>query len=123
MDGWTIDITNTKFTCAQTGTYIIEFSASATSTGGSRHIAMRLVKDTLGNSTFNEIKGSQIYSDFQSTSSIFNITRYVITKVNNTDVIKVQVAGNHTSVKLTTGDINNISDEPTSVQISIHKNK
>ena len=86
--GWTV--APTSFTCQSTGVYIIQYSVSFKSHGASRSIALHVTNNG------NELPGSYIAVDSQSSISTQSISRYFIATVNSGNIIKVQFAGNST---------------------------
>jgi len=73
-------------TCLVSGLYLIQYSVTWVSRGGSPSIALHVTQ----NST--EIMGSYCAEDGQSSSNNLVVSRYIIATVNATDVIKVQFA-------------------------------
>jgi hypothetical protein len=97
INGWTHTGGTAPYTSAQTGLYLIQYDASASttlSTGASVSVHATL--------NLTEIPGSQA-SVFLSTNSVqlATISRSFIASVNASDVLTLQVAGSSTSSRLT----------------------
>lgn len=91
--GWTITQVagvppSTSFTVQASGVYLIQYSVTYATIGGSRSLALRVTQNGV------EIAGSYVAVDSQSSASAQVISRYLIATLTVGDVIEVQFAPN-----------------------------
>jgi hypothetical protein len=100
LDGWTHTASTANFTAGTTGTYLISYNVTANVTGGAaQEIGLRLVKNgtlVAGTETLRDLSSNGIEVPIGAGPFIVDVTAG--------DIIKLQFAGQSTSVLLTTTD-------------------
>ena len=94
--GWVYNSSTGIFTCNQTGKYLVSFSVSMKTTGGSRRGTVR------GSINASEIINSAITMDFQSTSITQPFINFFIMTISAGQLFSLDFASTTTSTQITT---------------------
>jgi hypothetical protein len=97
LNGWMHTAGTSQYTNAQTGLYLVEFNANATTTSGNgTNVELRA---TLNGT---EIPGSRSIATFSALNQFVPLSRSLLTSANSGDVLTIQFTGSGTGIRLAT---------------------
>lgn len=95
LNGWAHTPGTSQYTSAQTGLYLVQYSAEVSTTGLGTNATFRVVLNTT-----SEVLGSRSTVTMTSANQLSPVSRSLLTSINSGDVLTLQFLGGGTGVRL-----------------------